>query len=262
MDTQVAQLPEIDQSDDKVLLADDAIVMLDGASAFMPVQTSTSVYANCLGRHLQEQLRLGPTRDLRAVLFNSIENTAHELGLTSGRSPSSTVTIVRQRGQQLDLLVLGDNIIELPDEIITDDRMDQLNLAPRRKYRQRLADGNGYDDEHRRLLRELQTLQAEKCNKPGGYWIAEAVPHAAEHAVLHQREVSNTPWAVLATDGAYNTMQHLQVDTAELVGASRHVLAATLRKCQEWESADDPSAVHLPRAKRHDDKSVAVLKFH
>lgn len=36
-------------------------------------------------------------------------------------------------------------------DTIRDDRMDRLELAPRPKYRECLAAGTGYDDEHRAL---------------------------------------------------------------------------------------------------------------
>jgi hypothetical protein len=69
-------------------------------------------------------------------------------------------------------------------------------------YRARLAAGHGYDDEHRRLLAALQHRQRKARNKPGGYWIAEADPIAARHALTRSRPWDAERRAILATDGA------------------------------------------------------------
>lgn len=34
-----------------------------------------------------------------------------------------------------------------------------------------------------------------------------------------------------------------------------------LQYCQQWEIARDPEANSLPRAKRHDDKAIAAVRF-
>jgi hypothetical protein len=178
------------------------------------------------------------------------------------REPSSTVSIFRQNGDQVDLLVLGDSMIVLPDSQITDKRIDAFQLVPRSIYQGRLAAGYGYDDMHHQLLRELQTQQAQCRNTEAGYWIAEAAPEAADHAITLSRPVSAVPWAVLATDGAYNTMTHLQLnDWPRVARADDHQLAALLDRCQAWERDEDPDGHQLPRAKRHDDKALAAVQL-
>lgn len=257
-----AQLPAIDRSDDKVFTTNDAVVMLDGASAFVPVPVPASTYADLLGRHLRDALNAAPDGDLRNILADGIEHTARRLGISPGNSPSSTVTIARQDGDEVDFLMLGDNVVVLPDRVLTDDRQDQLDLAPRRRYRERLTAGTGYDDEHHVLLVELQTRQAQLRNRPDGYWIAEADPAAAEHALLVRRPLAETPWAVLATDGAYNTMDYLGLDDwAELAAGEADQLADVLRQCDAWEAQADPDGHALPRSKRHDDKTLAAIAF-
>jgi hypothetical protein len=257
-----AQLPAMDRSDDKVFTTNDAVVMLDGASAFVPVPVPASVYADQLGRYLRDALNAAPDGELRAILADGIGRTARNLGVAPGNSPSSTVTIARQDGDHVDILMLGDNVVVLPDQVLTDDRLDRLDLAPRRRYRERLAAGEGYDDAHRALVVELQTRQAELRNRPHGYWIAEAEPEAAEHALLTRRPLTETPWAVLATDGAYNTMDYLGLDDwAELAAGEADRLADVLRQCDAWEAQADPDGHALPRSKRHDDKTLAAVTF-
>lgn len=149
----------------------------------------------------------------------------------------------------------------LPDVVITDDRMDALDLEPRRAYRERLSAGGGYDDRHREILRSLQTEQAALRNRKGGYWIAEASEEAAQHALIELRRADEVPWLVLATDGAYDPMRHLGLsDWPQVCAMDDDELHGLLVQCQAWESEVDPSGEALPRAKRHDDKSlVAVL---
>jgi hypothetical protein len=257
-----AQLPEAANSDDKVFTTPNAVIMLDGASAFTPVPVSASVYTEHLGRHLRDELTAAPEHDLQEVLAHAIRASAGELKLTPGHSPSSTVTVVRDLADALEVLILGDNLVIMPNDIITDNRLDRLDLAPRRTYRDRLAAGFGYDDEHRAVLRELQAEQAKWRNREGGYWIAEAEPAAAAHAIVRGCPITAAPWAVLATDGAYHTMLHLGLtDWPMLVKTDTRQLAGVLHRCDRWEADTDPSGVRLPRAKRHDDKSLATVSF-
>jgi hypothetical protein len=257
-----AQLPALEDSDDKIFTTPNAVIMLDGASAFVPVPVPASVYAGHLGHTLAASLTEQPRADLQEVLAEAITATAKSLDLEPGESPSSTVTILRQAGDTVDLLGLGDSVAVLPGTVLTDGRMDELDLAPRRQYQQRLANGGGYDETHRLLLRELQTQQGHQRNQPGGFWIAEASPDAAQHALVARFRLSAVPWAVLATDGAYNTMTHLGLtDWPAIAHASADELYSILNRCQQWERDEDPQAQQFPRAKRHDDKAIAAVQL-
>lgn len=255
-----AELAGRDHSDDRTFTTDNAVIMLDGASAFVPVPVPAATYADTLGRQIRDRLTVEPVAELPDVVAAAIADTADQLELTPGESPSATVAIARTHGDRVDLLVLGDTQVALPGEIIRDDRLADLGFSTSRKYRERLANGSGYDDEHRALLRELQTEQAKHRNRDGGYWIAEAVPDAAHHAITTHRPISDVPWLVLATDGAYKTLEHLGLaDWPTIAAASSDQLAELLARCHRWEAEADPSARELPRAKRHDDKSLAAV---
>lgn len=255
-----AQLPRFNASDDKIFTVPNAVIVLDGASAFRPVPVPASVYAADLGQRIADNLTAEPDAGLRAVVRTAIEETAHGLKLEPGNAPSSTVTILRRKNGQVDVFALGDSVAVLPRRTVTDQRIDDLDLDPRRTYLQRLASGTGYDETHRALLHELQTQQAARRNTEGGYWIAEADPCAADHAVIYTSPADEIPWAVLATDGAYNVMTHLGLDDWPKVSRSDSAqLAAILEQCQSWEDEVDPDAVALPRAKQHDDKAIAAV---
>ncbi|WIX78761.1 hypothetical protein QRX50_46790 [Amycolatopsis carbonis] len=260
MKTIACQLPGFDDSDDKIFVTDHAIVMLDGASAFVPVPVPPAVYAHELGRRLSQRLEEAPDHDLAGILAHAIHDVATDLSLERGRSPSSTVTILREHAGTIDILILGDNLVALPGTTLTDDRLSRLDLAPSRHYRHRLARGAGFDETHRETLRQLQSQQAARRNQEGGYWIAEADPAAAQHAVTSRFPVGDVPWAVLATDGAYKPMQYLGLaDWPMLAGSEKADLERVLHQCEVWEAFTDPIAAQLPRAKRHDDKSLAVV---
>lgn len=261
MDVTAAQLPP-GGGDDAIVTTGQGVIMLDGASAFIPVPVPAAVYAEHLAQQLAKVMDTRPEGDLRGILADSIANTAHDLDLRPGKSPSSTVIILRQTGSYADCLVLGDSLAILAGHPITDDRLAEVGRQLREQYRGRLAEGHGYDQEHRRLLQELQREQARHRNQPSGYWIAEADPQAADHALVTRHPADTVPWAVLATDGAYKSMTHLGLaDWPALRQASRQDLADVLQRCQTWETVEDSDGQKLPRAKRHDDKSLAVAEL-
>lgn len=260
MRTATAQLPE--HGDDTVFVTANAVIVLDGATAFTPVPVPAATYAHQLGTHLHHHLDSDPSIDLRHALAHAITETANDLALRPGQSPSSTVAIIREHNGDLDALILGDTPIIMPTETICDERIDALNLPERQLYRDRLTTGSGYDEDHRRLLRQLQTQQARWRNTPGGYWIAETDPTAAAHALTFRRSTVDTPWAILATDGAYHTITHLGLgDWHTIAHYHDDQLAGLLHHCEAWEATQDPHGQNLPRAKRHDDKTLAVIRW-
>ncbi|WP_435159666.1 hypothetical protein [Amycolatopsis sacchari] len=82
-----AQLPPMDESADKIFVTPHAVIMLDGASAFVPVPVPASAYADHLGRCLADALTNEPGADLPGVLAEAIKATADHYSLTAGESP-------------------------------------------------------------------------------------------------------------------------------------------------------------------------------
>lgn len=257
-----AMLPDVASSQDRIFVTEHAVIVLDGATAFVSVEVSPSAYVDTLGEDLCTTLTADPEADLTEVLAAAIEHTARVLDLTPGAAPSSTVAIARQGVDTVDLLVLGDTQIATPHGIYVDNRIDQAAQAERAAYRSRLAAGHGYDDVHRELLRRLQAEQALHRNRDGGFWIAEADPAAAMHALVASPCLEGTPWLVLATDGVHRSAQHLGYAAwdavAEMTGTD---LERLLQDLHAWEAVEDSYGLLLPRAKRHDDKALAVTRF-
>ena len=254
-----AMLPDASLSQDRIFATQSAAIMLDGASAFAPVEASPTAFVEALGGSLRAQLLRDPDADLVEALGVAIERTADDLDLHPGASPSSTVAIVRERGNYVDLLVLGDTQIATPRGIMRDDRLRAVAVDERCRYRDRLRAGLGYGDEHRALLRALQEEQARFRNREGGYWIAEATAEAARRAMTSTLAVHEVPWCVMATDGAYQPMEHLGADWRRIAMLDSVALGLWLEELDRWEAQRDPDGHALPRAKRHDDKAIAAV---
>jgi hypothetical protein len=259
-----AQLPEPERSQDRVFTTSNAAIVLDGASAFARVGLDAGSYADTLGRLIVDQLLADPEADLISVVFDAIGGVACRFDLRPGRSPSSTVSILRALGERVDLYVLGDTPIYYGDptgcHVFVDTRLADLDLPESREYRNRLRTGTGYDGEHRALLMRLQERQRACRNTSAGYWIAEAEPHAAEQALVAEVGPEQLSWAVLATDGIANTVAWLgRHEWRDVATYSPGRLDELLDEYQHWEERTDPHGVQLPRSKRHDDKAIAAI---
>lgn len=249
---------------DRVFVTDHAVILLDGASAFAPVDVDPGDYAATLGQAIADDLDRVPSRDLAAAVADAITHTATALRLGDGPSPSSTVTILRTRDGAADLYVLGDSPIHYGvgavGETLTDDRLSVLPLPQREQYRKALAQGAGFTDQHRTTLTDLQYAQRQHRNRPGGYWIAETDPAAAHHGHGTTIPADRIEWAVLATDGAADLIDHPGWPAwSEIAHYDTDDLATLLAHLHEWEDVTDPHGRLLPRAKRHDDKTVAAI---
>jgi len=261
----VAQLPEPPEGQDRVHTAPNAVIVLDGATAFAPNAVDAGTYADDLGGRIVAHLADRPSAELAGVLATAIADTRDHLGLSPGDSPSSTVSIVRITQAHIDVLVLGDSPvivghIDQQPEVIVDDRLSRLANPHRAEYRRRLADGHGYDEPHRAMLREIQIVQAAHRNRAEGYFIAEADPNASDHAITRRYTRRRVGWAVLATDGAADLLQHLGLANWPAIAADSTQSLRLLRRAADWEAHDDPDGSQLPRAKRHDDKTLAVIR--
>lgn len=247
--------------DDRVITSDDTLIVLDGATSHHPDTPPAGVYVDALAQQLQQ--RITRTSDLEQNLASAIEATAHNLNLRPGTAPSSTVAITRCSPSTLDVLVLGDSsaIVGGDSEVVhTDSRLDYLELPDVDRYQRRLRRHCGYDDQHRRILSDLQRHERQYRNRPGGYWIAEADPQAAYAAVTASYPLRTVQWAILATDGATDILPALGINWSTVASIPDHeTLHELLVRCHNWEATIDPDGSQLPRSKRHDDKTLAVL---
>jgi hypothetical protein len=260
-----ALLQACSQGADRIAVAGNAVAVLDGATAFEPGAVPAGQYAGRLSAAIASRLGDDMSAPLPRILEDAIRVTSAAMSMTGQAGPSSTAAIVRADPAAVDLLVLGDSFIFYGTDtactgMLTDDRIAGLGLPQRAQYRARLAAGSGYDQVHQRLLQDLQHEQRQRRNRPGGYWIAQADPAAARHARVLTVPADEVRWIVAATDGIVNTARHLRLDDWPAIARhGPHELARVLQDCHDWEEHADPGARLLPRAKRHDDKAIAVL---
>ncbi|HVV11160.1 hypothetical protein [Amycolatopsis sp.] len=228
-------------SEDHVVLLENAVVLLDGATALSSDELSGGWYAGLLAKQLTDELRAHPDDELRTVLARAISTVAEAHRLRPGFSPSSTVAMVRWRGDQVDGLVLADSPIvafgRSGAEVLADDRLVSL-----------------------RRQGKLVTGADVREQRNNGFWVAEADPLAASQAYC--RAWTGLDAVLLATDGVSVGVDDYHLfdwpEVLELVRAQG--LQAALDTVRAAEAAD-PDGTRWPRAKRHDDQALVLVEF-
>ncbi|BCJ60136.1 protein phosphatase 2C domain-containing protein [Micromonospora endophytica] len=261
-----AERPRPDRpSEDRVFATANAVVVLDGASQPEASERNGGWLADTLGRELADQL----TRrhdDLRRILADAITSVANRYGLQPGAAPSTTVSIVRWNGTAIDVLVLGDSpviVLTRNGEVhqVRDDRLHQIASHERRQLTEQPDNGFAFGDRDR--WRNLVDAERSHRNQPGGYWIAEAAPEAAAHALTSRWRFQDMAAAVLMTDGVSAGVNRYRRPSSwkaavELALADPSGLVNLVHDAE----AEDPEGTRWPRSKRHDDKTLAVIEFY
>lgn len=264
---QAASLPADGKlGQDRHFIGEDFVIVLDGASSPVPDDRDGGWYADVLGADIQTRLVRSGSLDLRRVLAESIASITDRYQLLPGRSPSSTVAIARWDATHLHALVLGDSplIAQANSGAILqlrDDRLAKVAQTERETYRAALRRGGGYGEAHRRHLRHVVQVERSYRNQPGGYWIAEATPNAARHAVHARLPLADLQLALLITDGvSCGVEQYHFPDTwpSAFDFISAQGLDHLLRAIYEIEAADRSGAC-WPRSKPHDDKTACLI---
>jgi hypothetical protein len=260
-----AQMPAIPGGNqDRVLVGERAVVVLDGVSGSDQV-VSVVDYVDALGLRLIKLLDGEPERSLPDVVTVAIAGVVADLDVAVGRCPAATIAIVRDTGPAVETLVLCDSPIYVATGTGThrvwDSRLADLPLVSREAALARVADGSGLDDTYRQLLAAMQAEKARWRNQVNGYWVAEADPSAGQHAIVRTFPTASVRWCALLTDGADEPMRHLGIGVDAVVHHDEQALVVLLARLHSWEAHDDPDARRLPRFKRHDDKTIAVVDF-
>lgn len=232
-------------TEDRVVVLDNAVLVLDGVTSQEPGLPSGGWYSGLLAARLGDELRAAPERELDHLLADAIAGVSAEHGLRARQAPSSTVAMLRWTDDRIDTLVLADSPIVLfghsGSRPVVDDRLARLREGGK--------------------LRTRAEVRAHR-NVPGGFWVAEADPAAADHAVCVSRPRADVSAALVATDGVaagvddyhlFDWPRALEIARTEGPGA----LLAAVREAER----QDPDGERWPRAKRHDDQALALVVF-
>lgn len=250
---------------DRYLVGDYYAAVLDGASAWppQPADRDGGWYADQLGQAIEAAI--SSQESLRHVLAKAIQVVADAHGLVPGSSPSSTVALARWNGAHVECLLLGDSTIVVERgvgkvEVMTDDLLGGVAPEIRAAYRERLVAGRGYDEEHQRLLHELQEEQRHVRNTHNGYWIAEADPTAAHNAHQWRYPHGDVSALVLMSDGAAAIVHPWAIAPWSAIPSmtARDGCAAVLNRVVGAEDGD-PNGEAVPRSKGHDDKTAVLI---
>jgi hypothetical protein len=246
-------------SEDRIFTTGNAVIVLDGASQPDPSTHDGGWLADQLGTDLANRLRREPDADLHRALADSIRQVAERHHLEAGRSPSTTVAIVRWNASTVDVLVLCDSPVIVTDPYghlhqVRDDRLAAVTAA--------LDRPNRFNTEAPDAWRSLVAGQRRERNRPGGYWVAEADPEAARHAVTASWPADEVAVVLAMTDGVSIGVDRYGIppDWATAVELASDDPARLVGAIHDAETAD-PLGERWPRSKRHDDKALAVLRF-
>lgn len=266
-----ATAPGSDQvpNEDAVSWSDHVAVVVDGVTAPAGLETGcihgTPWYAHQLAAHIVSA-STNSNSDLRTALSDAIRRLADShkdsCDLRADGTPSATVGVVRERTDCVEYLVLSDATVVIEAEgslkVITDDRLAALLAEPRRAV-QRATAGSA---ERGELLRNLVTAQRKLRNVSGGYWLAGAVPEAAEHALTGSLPASRGLCAAAMTDGASRLVDMFEAHTWPDAIRALHTAGPEewIRQVRELE-ATDPTMARWPRYKVSDDAALVRCTF-
>jgi hypothetical protein len=259
------------ENEDVVFRLGPLVGVLDGATVPEGFDTGCVHGPAWYVRHLAARIGLAIAARPAATLMSSLAaailavraDHGNDCDLDHPGTPSSTVCLLREGGDQVDYLVLCDSPLVLDAggqvSVVSDDRLNAAMADLRR-----MADAipaSEIDPVTR--FRQAVTVQRGRMNRTHGYWAAAADPDAAYHAVtgtLPLRGPGALRRAALLSDGASCAVEQfglfdwtglLDVTAAEgpegLIGRVR--------------AAERDHPDRLRRHKRTDDASVVFCEF-
>ncbi|MEU1734409.1 hypothetical protein [Streptosporangium sp. NPDC020145] len=257
-------------NEDAVAATSQVVVVVDGVSAPKNLPTGcihgTSWYARSLASQIVASVSRASKVDLQLALDEALRGVAAShvdtCDLSCDGTPSATVAVLCENAERIDYLVLSDAVIAIEDSssvgVIADKRVEQL-LGSLIDATKAVPVGS---PEHEERLIKLVSEQRKLRNVQGGYWLAGAIPEAAEHAIVGSVAAENIHCAAVMTDGAASLVdlyQAMSWKDALKEFASEHPYK-WIERVREIEIADS-DAVRWPRYKTSDDATLALCTF-
>ncbi|SCE81494.1 hypothetical protein GA0074696_1024 [Micromonospora purpureochromogenes] len=259
------------ENEDAVFRFGPLVGVLDGATVPEGFDTGCVHGPAWFVRHLAARIGLAVAARPAATLVSSLAAALLAVRADHGDAcdldhpgtPSATVCLLREGGEEVDYLVLCDSPLVLDVggrvEVISDDRLDDA-LADLRRIVAGLPAGE-IDSETR--FRQAVQVQRERMNRTHGYWVAATDPDAAYHAVtgtLPLRGPDAVRRAVLLSDGASSAVEQFGLfDWAGLLDLVTTQGPGALIDRVRAAERDHPE--RLRRHKRADDASAVLCEF-
>nr|WP_179805996.1 hypothetical protein [Micromonospora purpureochromogenes] len=263
--------PGRSENEDAVFRFGPLVGVLDGATVPEGFDTGCVHGPAWFVRHLAARIGLAVAARPAATLVSSLAAALLAVRADHGDAcdldhpgtPSATVCLLREGGEEVDYLVLCDSPLVLDVggrvEVISDDRLDDA-LADLRRIVAGLPAGE-VDAETR--FRQAVQVQRERMNRTHGYWVAATDPDAAYHAVtgtLPLRGPDAVRRAVLLSDGASSAVEQFGLfDWAGLLDLVTTQGPGALIDRVRAAERDHPE--RLRRHKRADDASAVLCEF-
>ncbi|WP_230688944.1 hypothetical protein ACN26Y_09860 [Micromonospora sp. WMMD558] len=261
-----APSPDRPVNEDVVFRFGPLVGVLDGATVPEGFDTGCVHGPSWYVRHLAARIGLAEAARPAATLMSNLAaailavraDHGDQCDLDHPGTPSSTVCLLRDGGDQVDWLVLCDSPLVLDVggqvRVVTDDRLHTA-LADLRATAAGLPD----DADRTTRFRHAVGVQRERMNRTHGYWVAASDPDAAYHALAGTLPLGGPDGlrrAALLSDGASAAVEHfglfdwtglLDLVTAEGPAALIDRVRAAERdlpdRLRRHKAADDASAV-------------------
>jgi len=204
-----------------------------------------------------------PLQDLVASAIRRVADShAHTCDLEHPGTPSSSLAILREQGQEVEYLLLFDSVIVADGPsgltVVTDRRVDAFAQQEHLATREHPIGSR----EHQDRVQDLVAAQRRHRNQPDGYWVAGSKPVAAYQALRGSWPRDQARRAALLSDGVSCLVElYALMDWVELLDAlEQHGPTHIIRHVRQLEDAD-PTGTRWPRYKRSDDATAAFCLF-
>ncbi|MFJ4591072.1 protein phosphatase 2C domain-containing protein [Kitasatospora sp. NPDC088861] len=254
-------------NEDFAIASPETVVLLDGAGLPSGMDTGCTHgvpwFVRALGASIFKHATERPAA-LTECLADAIDSTARlhagTCDLGNPMTPTSTVAIVRVRGDAFEWLVLADStvVLSLPDRIdaIADHQVSQVTDRQRVEM---AAELKSLGEAERRTA--LAHAQRQLMNTAEGYWVAATDPETAEQSLTGEVPLPTVQAAAVLTDGAARAVDDFAVMgwpdlMSQLETGGPHGVIGHTRELER----SDPQRRRWPRSKCHDDATVAFMQ--
>ena len=251
--------------------------VLDGASSlnnenYTNFRTDSEWYSDWWDKFLRQKIS-DTSKTIPEILTEGIKQVveAYEK-ISDGKKisdfPSSTISVIRINGENLEFFALGDSpiLVKTKSGMILKiaDTLNNVNDTVNMAIIKELADKNKLDYlEARNKFPESINSGRMRKNTPGNYYVLSNSVEALNHAVLTKMNLSIVEKVIVLSDGFYqlHDVFHFYSDE-KLISKidsldSAEKLYKKLFKAQE----KDPFCNKFLRFKIRDDSSIAMLDF-